>query len=67
MGADDRAIVTFGMKIPAGIFIPSTMVCPSLRVVDVGRRRAFRTNISGLIAQYLYFTFPESFQFLCDG
>ena len=53
-----RTIVTFGMKIPAGIFIP-TMVDPLLiqlmKVVG-----ALYGRMVGLITQYLFFKFPGS-------
>jgi len=51
-----RTIVTFGMKIPAGIFIP-TMVAGAL----FGR-------VVGLSMQYLVFHSPDSFAFAgCGG
>jgi hypothetical protein len=65
MEADDRTIVTFGMKIPAGIFIP-TMVCP-LGVLDVGCWRAFRTDGRFDYAVFIFYVSGEyAFQFLCD-
>ena len=51
--------MTFGMKIPAGIFIP-TMVRPSFKFALRQAVGSLFGRLVGLLTQYLLFKFPDS-------